>query len=254
MRAWAPPTDHTPVREGRRAVLLIDPDAFTRNCFAEILRHELPDLTIRAFPTVADLDPAEAGWIVLAAVNIDDRIAADTSVQMELSRLRAAAPQAPIALLSRRQDDGAVRLGMRGQIGGFIPTTLGLDIIVAALRLVLAGGSYDPRHAMPDTAAGSSRPEAVQVVPDASTITLPHAADASRNPCASGSAWRLTPREAQVLEALKRGQANKAIAYELNLSENTVKVHIQRIMRKLQVSNRTEAVVMAQQHAALKAG
>ena len=53
----------------------------------------------------------------------------------------------------------------------------------------------------------------------------------------------LTPREQHVLEALQLGLPNKLIAVRLNLSENTVKMHIQRIMRKCSARNRTEAVL-----------
>jgi DNA-binding NarL/FixJ family response regulator len=53
----------------------------------------------------------------------------------------------------------------------------------------------------------------------------------------------LTPREQHVLEALKLGLPNKLIAVRLNLSENTVKMHIQHIMRKCSAHNRTEAVL-----------
>jgi DNA-binding NarL/FixJ family response regulator len=53
-----------------------------------------------------------------------------------------------------------------------------------------------------------------------------------------------TEREQHVLAALQRGLSNKVIAAELNLSQNTVKVHISRIMRKLRATNRTEAVIL----------
>ena len=53
----------------------------------------------------------------------------------------------------------------------------------------------------------------------------------------------LTPREQQVLAELKLGLPNKLIAVKLNLSENTVKMHIQHIMRKCFAHNRTEAVL-----------
>jgi two-component system nitrate/nitrite response regulator NarL len=55
-----------------------------------------------------------------------------------------------------------------------------------------------------------------------------------------------TAREQAVLEALSRGHSNKAIARDLNVAENTIKVHVRGILRKLQVSNRTEAVILAQ--------
>jgi DNA-binding NarL/FixJ family response regulator len=56
-----------------------------------------------------------------------------------------------------------------------------------------------------------------------------------------------TAREMEVLEALQKGWSNKWIAHSLHISENTIKVHIQRIMRKLHATNRTEAVVRHRQ-------
>jgi DNA-binding NarL/FixJ family response regulator len=58
-----------------------------------------------------------------------------------------------------------------------------------------------------------------------------------------GPVAELTPREQQVLEGLELGLPNKLIAARLNLSENTVKMHIQHIMRKCSAHNRTEAVL-----------
>lgn len=53
-----------------------------------------------------------------------------------------------------------------------------------------------------------------------------------------------TPREVDVLTELQRGHSNKVIAEKLNLSGNTVKMHLQHIMRKLHVQNRTEVVLL----------
>jgi DNA-binding NarL/FixJ family response regulator len=55
-----------------------------------------------------------------------------------------------------------------------------------------------------------------------------------------------TRREAQVLEQLQQGKANKVIAYELNISESTVKVHVRNIMKKLHATNRTQVAFLAQ--------
>jgi DNA-binding NarL/FixJ family response regulator len=54
-----------------------------------------------------------------------------------------------------------------------------------------------------------------------------------------------TARQAAVIEALRRGKANKIIAYELNLRESTVKVHVRNIMKKLHATNRTEVAYLA---------
>jgi len=54
-----------------------------------------------------------------------------------------------------------------------------------------------------------------------------------------------TARQAAVVEALRRGKANKVIAYELNMRESTVKVHVRNIMKKLKARSRTEVAFMA---------
>jgi len=52
-------------------------------------------------------------------------------------------------------------------------------------------------------------------------------------------------RQANVIEALRRGKSNKVIAYELNMCESTVKVHVRNIMKRLNAKNRTEVAFMA---------
>jgi DNA-binding NarL/FixJ family response regulator len=57
----------------------------------------------------------------------------------------------------------------------------------------------------------------------------------------------LTPRQKEVLQLLRKGKSNKIIAYELNMQESTVKVHVRQIMKKLKAINRTHAVFLASQ-------
>ena len=64
---------------------------------------------------------------------------------------------------------------------------------------------------------------------------------------AAPPAGLLTPRQATVLSLLQQGKANKIIAYELGMSESTVKVHIRNIMRKIGATNRTQAIYKLQQ-------
>ena len=96
-------------------------------------------------------------------------------------------------------------------------------MIQAAIRFVHAGGTYAPLGQL---------------------LTIP----AERNPTAAASSadHQLTPRQAAVLEHLRQGKANKIIAYELSMSESTVKVHVRNIMRKLSATNRTQVAYKAQ--------
>ena len=99
----------------------------------------------------------------------------------------------------------------------------------AALRLVIAGGQYFPHT---NTAGGITGEANVQAG------LVQHDAYPSNT---------LTPREMAVLDRLSRGNANKIIAYELNISLSTVKAHVHSIIRKMKARNRTEVVVMARE-------
>lgn len=100
---------------------------------------------------------------------------------------------------------------------GVVPITFTADIAVEALRLVLAGGTFVPVDALMGYAK--------------------HRMDPS-----SSLQRQLTAREEQILAQLRLGKQNKQIAYDLSLSEGTVKVHIHNIMKKLGVSNRSQVI------------
>ncbi|HMQ92211.1 MAG TPA: response regulator transcription factor [Amaricoccus sp.] len=101
---------------------------------------------------------------------------------------------------------------------GFIPTSVSTEVAVQALRLICAGGTYVP-------------PSCLQ--------SLPYKAQG-----ASDGAGFLTGRQLQVVEAIRQGKPNKIIAYELNMCESTVKVHVRAIMKKLKARNRTEVAYL----------
>ena len=103
---------------------------------------------------------------------------------------------------------------------GYIPASVSLDVILEATRLASSGGMF---------------------LPVASVLSLRSAVATTNAAPATGTDELLTARQEAVAEALRRGKANKIIAYELNMSESTVKVHIRNIMKKLKATNRTEA-------------
>ena len=106
---------------------------------------------------------------------------------------------------------------------GYIPTDLTLDVAIEAVRLVRAGGVF---------------------VPASSLVAARRTSDASNGaPPSPGGIF--TARQAAVVDALRRGKANKVIAYELKMRESTVKVHVRNIMKKLNAKNRTEVAFMA---------
>jgi len=137
-----------------------------------------------------------------------------------LRALRRDFPTLPIVVMTAQDDAATVAEVLACGVSGFIPKTEPCELVVQALRLVLAGGIYVPRQAL----AGSEAP-----VPSTPRARKPY----------------LTPRQRCVLGRLLRGRSNKLIARELALTEGTVKTHVAAILRELGASSRTEAVVRA---------
>jgi DNA-binding NarL/FixJ family response regulator len=115
----------------------------------------------------------------------------------------------------------------------------------------MVGGSYFPqfpqrdRVGLPATATLSPKAEASAPIALPPTFVLdgePPRRTAGREQTSPASCF--TPREQQVVAALQRGLSNKIIAADLGMSENTVKVHVRHVMRKLRASNRTQAALM----------
>lgn len=149
-----------------------------------------------------------AGPADLVLYNANDLSPGDARVVADMAALRRALPATPVVLLSPAPAAETARL----DLAGHIQPTLTADVLAATLRLLLAGGSYFP--------------------------------PTDGRPTACASLADLTRREAEVLTKLCQGKANKIIAYELGMAENTVKVHAYRIMKKLGAANRTEVVSM----------
>lgn len=127
-----------------------------------------------------------------------------------LTRLRDATPATPVVVLSASEDVRKIKHALNAGAKGYIPKSAGRELILNALRLVLAGGIYVPVNLI---------------------SPQPAAADDGQ----------LTPRQRDVLRWLVRGKSNKEIADVLGMAENTVRVHVAAILRYLGVRNRTEA-------------
>jgi DNA-binding NarL/FixJ family response regulator len=148
--------------------------------------------------------------------------------------MRQAHPTLPLLVISASEDPRTVRMLIDLGVAGFIPKSDPSAVILQAVRLVLAGGTYAPLRLLAHDAVSA------------------HAATAARAPDAIPTVTGLTGRQQEVLALLARGLPNKLIARELGLSESTVKVHLLAIYRVLSVRNRTEAVVAAQAFVAVE--
>jgi DNA-binding NarL/FixJ family response regulator len=147
-----------------------------------------------------------------------------------LRAVRALQPDTPLVVVSASEDVGDMRQALDQGARGFIPKSSSSAVLRGALDLVLSGGVYVP-------------PMAFRASPEPSE----HHQEPEDEPRGSRG---LTTRQRDVLTALRTGKSNKLIAYELGLSEGTVKIHVTAIFKALGVRNRTQAVIAAQAGAA----
>jgi two-component system, NarL family, nitrate/nitrite response regulator NarL len=139
-----------------------------------------------------------------------------------LREIRKAFPAIPLAVVSGEDDPARIRELIEAGAAGYIPKASSAEVLVAALRLIIAGGVYLP-------------PAALDFVSD------PHHSIAD----AQSRAQLLTSRQTAILLKAIQGIPNKLIARELQIAEGTVKAHLSVAFRTLGVHNRTEAVFAA---------
>ncbi|MGF1750894.1 response regulator [Vibrio cionasavignyae] len=134
-----------------------------------------------------------------------------------LIQLRADHPDIPIVVISASEEASIVsQVKMHGAFG-FIPKSSDMKVLIGALNQVLEGEPYFPIELMSEDSAYSDLAEKIAT---------------------------LTPQQYKVLGMLSDGLLNKQIAYDLNVSEATIKAHMTAIFRKLGVKNRTQAVIL----------
>lgn len=151
-----------------------------------------------------------------------------------LHELRQRYPAIPVVVLSGHDDRSDVLRALDAGAMGYIPKSSGSEVMVNALRLVFAGGVYIPPQVLAHEPAGTA-PGAEIWQP----AVKENAADYGPSPADLG----LTHRQAQVLARIVQGKPNKIICRELGLTEGTVKIHVTAILKTLNVSSRTQAVI-----------
>ena len=141
-----------------------------------------------------------------------------------LIALRRTAPQIPILLVTSVDETRVIRASLAAGAAGFVPKHSRRDIFRAAFQALAAGEVY---------------------APDLPTEDELEALPQSGRDAAIRSLSQLTRQQAKILDLICEGKMNKQIAYELAIAETTVKAHVTAIMRKMGVSSRTQAVLMA---------
>lgn len=199
-------------------VLVADDHALLRTGLIHLLRQLHGDLTaFEAADAAAALDAVHA-HPDLDLILLDLFIPGANGFEL-LTQVCRFATGTPVVVLSSSEERGHMRKALDCGAVGFIPKSAVPEVMLSALRLVLEGGEYVP----PDLLEGPSYT------------------------ASQANAALLTARQRDVLRLVGQGQSNKQIARVLNLSENTVKIHVASILRSLGAANRTEAVMLARQ-------
>jgi DNA-binding NarL/FixJ family response regulator len=206
-----------------RRIAVIDRMAMTRECLRFMLQSNVRDCRIEAVPVPAMLSRVRPDVVLLNIQSVP--IEAD-QVRDDIAEIRRIHEDALIIVIADNDDSHSAREAMRLKLRGYVPTSQGTEIVVAALRLVLVGGTFVPDVLIAEYTA--------------KTTALPTATPMLASPAV------LTEREQEVLDRLRPGMQNKNIAFDLNISESTVKVHIRNIMKKLKATNRTQVAFLAQ--------
>ena len=141
-----------------------------------------------------------------------------------LSAIRNAFPSSPAVVLSAEDDSRIVRQAIESGAMGYIPKSSTPDVMIQALKLILAHGVYLPPNVLLAQAeiVEPRRPEAAEATIEG-----------------------LSERQMEVLRRVVQGKQNKVIAGELDISEGTVKAHLSAVLRALHARNRTEVVYAA---------
>jgi DNA-binding NarL/FixJ family response regulator len=135
--------------------------------------------------------------------------------------LRAQFPAIPVVIVSASDDAGTIRRSMDFGASGFIPKRFGVETLREAIGKVMNGDVWIPADIDMSAAAD----------PDMTRLR--------------DRLVTLTPQQVRVLMMLSEGLLNKQIAYELSVSEATIKAHVSAILQKLGVESRTQAVIAA---------
>jgi DNA-binding NarL/FixJ family response regulator len=209
-------------------ILVVDDHVLIREALRGVLKELKGDATVleasscsQAMQVIAEHPDLE---LILLDLNLPDR----DGFSM-LTELGERYPAISVVVLSAQQDRPSVVKALDLGALGFIPKSGQREVMLSALQLVFAGGIYIPPeilvHDEPSPRQRDDKPPV-----------------ASR-PAVSPADLGLTERQVEVLWLMMQGKRNKAICRVLNLAEPTVKNHVTAILKALEVSNRTEAVI-----------
>lgn len=198
-------------------IVVADDHPLFREAMVSAVRKARPDAQVIECASLADANEAlTQGPVDLLLLDLK---LSDVEGMTGLNLVRANYPAVPVAVVSASEEPQTIRSALSIGAAGFIPKSTSLDTMVEAIGAILDGDSWAPE-------VGEATGEEADL----------------QSRIAS-----LTPSQLRILEGLKAGRLNKQIAFDLGVTEATIKAHLTSVFRKLGVQNRTQAVILAQQ-------
>jgi len=212
--------------QGRMKFLVVDDHALIRDALRGVL------IALRADATVLEASSSRQA-LGIADGNTDIELVLldlglpDASGFETLAQLRRRHPEMAVVVLSASQKREDITRALQLGAQGFIPKSATREVMLGALEFVFAGGVYIPPEILaPDPSSSVQAEDAERALPPMRDLGL-------------------TARQREVLALMMQGKSNKAICRSLDVAEPTVKNHVTAILKALNASNRTEAVVAA---------
>ena len=203
--------------------LVIDDHPLIHEIMPAVLRKALGEVTVATEATLEAGLMRAAGSVPPDLVMLDLGLPGCEGIDA-LTRFRLEFPELPVVVLSATVDRESILGALDSGASGYIPKTSKPDVMIAALKVVVAGGVYVP-------------PEALEELAVKNPARMPR-----------GESMELTDRQRDVLRLILKGYNNERIASELAIAPNTVKQHAHAIFTVLGVSTRAEAVIAAMRH------
>lgn len=221
-------TDQLNIDQSQLRIVVADDHALVRGGLVLLIEMATPNAEIieansfeQAMEALSQQDPIDLMLLDLMMPGMEG--------EKGISKISATYPGVPIIIVSVNEDIDTIRRALAAGAMGYIPKTSSPDVTVSAIKLVLAGGIYVPPHILKQGAGLATPSEAVPAEPAPKVVEAAQITSLSR-------------RQHEVLDLIVSGKSNQAIADELGLTTPTVKMHVSGIFKKLNVSNRTEAV------------
>lgn len=202
-------------------LLVIDPKPFTRNCLVAAIEGARDIGSVQAAQDAGEaqaLIDAGPGFDAMI-LNLDQDAGDEHHFSSAVAPLQASLPGIPLLLIGPRMTQAFLNAALDHGVRGVLAMDTALSVTLDAIRFVCRGWMIYPAFQRQRGAGMALSPP-------------------------TGIAMRLTPRQEEVLQCLATGMPNKEIAYQLHMSESTVKAHIKEIMQRLGAINRTQVVAL----------